>query len=65
MLVSYGRQAMYQRAGNAVECRYCVHFGAAPSPRGLSLVYCPHRERHVEPTDNCTHFERELGTDDA
>lgn len=64
MLVNYGRQAMYQAAGNVVECRYCVHYGAAP-PKRPGLIYCPHRGWHVEPKGNCTHFCREIGTDDA
>lgn len=69
MLVSYGRQAKYHRAGNKVECRYCVHYGAAPPPKPAPdpapVPYCKHRSWYVEPDGNCTHFERAVGTDDA
>jgi hypothetical protein len=62
MLVNYGRQGMYLQAGTKVECRYCTHY--EPPKPGERLAFCPHRGWRVEPTGNCTHFWREVGTDD-
>lgn len=64
MLVNYGRQVIYHRAGNLVECRYCVNaIGSARVPDGW--IWCVEHERQQMPADHCTAFWREPGSDDA
>jgi hypothetical protein len=65
LLVNYGRQAIYHRAGNVVECRYCVHFGTAPSPTEPDRIYCPETGTHPDRMGRCNAFRREPGADDA
>lgn len=65
LLVNYGVHAIFTRAGNVVECRYCRHFNAELGPKP-GRDWCPKHRELVCPTERCfAGFEREVGSDDA
>lgn len=61
-IVNYGRQRVYHAAGNAIECRSCIHsIGSAKVPEGW--IWCEEHDRQELATAHCTAFVREPGAD--
>lgn len=56
---------MYRKHGTEPACASCVHCGATPEPRPESegKRFCAEKRWYVAPTDICTSYEREPGTD--